>query len=254
MHEAQERLSRHAEDLENQVTERTASLRETTEQLETFCYTIAHDLRSPLRAQQSFAQVLLDDYKDVLDETGRDYAHRIINSAKRLDKLVNDLLAYSRLSRNELKFESVDLNKILHDVQTGLAEEIRDKKARVAVGPLASVLAYEPTLNLVITNLMANALKFVGPGVAPQIKVWSEPHGKCVRLWIEDNGIGIHSENTEKIFGVFQRLHSMEKYPGTGIGLAIVRKGIERMDGSIGVESKLGEGSRFWIQLPRANS
>lgn len=243
-------LQKAKEELEQRVLERTASLRETTEQLESFCYTIAHDLRSPLRAQQSFAQVLLDDYKNSLDEVGREYAQRIINSAQRLDKLVNDLLTYSRLSQEELRFQKVDLEKVVRDIQVQLVDEIKAQQAQVSVGPLLTVCAYEPTLNLVITNLVMNALKFVQPGVPAQIRIWSERREKFVRLWVEDNGIGIHSEHRHKIFGVFERLHPMDKYPGTGIGLAIVQKGVKRMDGRAGVESQPGQGSRFWIELP----
>jgi signal transduction histidine kinase len=122
------------------------------------------------------------------------------------------------------------------------------------VGKLHSVLAYEPTLNIIITNLLLNALKFIVPGEKPRITVWSEQVEGRVRLWVEDNGIGIHPDGLNKIFGVFQRLHPIDKYPGTGIGLAIVQKGIERMGGKVGVESDLGKGSRFWIQLPAAQS
>jgi two-component system CheB/CheR fusion protein len=248
---AEAALQKAKEDLERRVEERTASLRETTEQLETFCYTIAHDLRSPLRAQQSFAQVLLEDYKDKLDETGLNYLQRILASAGRLDKLVNDLLAYSRISRSEILSREIDLGKVVGEVQGHLADDIQNQKGRVTVGPLLSVCAYEPTLHLVITNLMANALKFVAPGATPDIHIWSEEKDSFVRLWVEDKGIGISPEHIEKIFGVFQRLHPMDKYPGTGIGLAIVRKGVERLGGRVGVESEPGKGSRFWIELKK---
>lgn len=243
-------LQRAKDELELRVAERTHSLQETTEQLETFCYTVAHDLRSPLRAQQSFAQVLLDDYKQSLDETGQEYARRILASAARLDKLVNDLLTYSRLSRSELKFEKVSLEKVVTDVRAVLHDEIQKHDAFLTVRPLHSVCAYEPTLNLVIMNLLTNALKFVKAGQAPQVEIWSEHHDGVIRLWVVDQGIGISPENTDKIFGVFQRLHPINKYPGTGIGLAIVQKAVTRMGGKVGVESELQKGSRFWIELP----
>jgi PAS domain S-box-containing protein len=249
---AEAELQKAKEDLEQRVLERTASLRETTQHLEAFCYTIAHDLRSPLRAQQSFAQVLLEDYKDSLDPMGREFVQRIINSAKRLDRLVEDLLAYSRLSRSDLEFENVDLEKVVREVQISLAHEINNREATLSTGPLLPVSAYQPTLQLVITNLISNALKFAKTDERPQIRIWSEPRDGSVRLWVEDNGIGMSMENTKKIFGVFERLHPMDKYPGTGIGLAIVHKGVERMGGRAGVESEPGKGSRFWIELPQA--
>jgi PAS domain S-box-containing protein len=248
---AERALQRAKNELEQRVAERTASLQETTQQLEAFCYTIAHDLRSPLRAQQSYAQVLLEDYKNVLDEAGQEFALRIIKSAERLDKLVDDLLTYSRLSRNELNYEKVDLDKVVNEMLGHFADEIKKQQATVSVDPLLSVCAYEPTLNLVISNLFANALKFVKPGVPPQIHIWSESRENFIRLWVEDNGIGIDPEHRTKIFGVFERLHLIDQYPGTGIGLAIVHKGVERMDGRIGFESELGKGSRFWIELPK---
>jgi signal transduction histidine kinase len=249
---AEKELQQAKDELELRVQERTASLQETTEQLETFCYTVAHDLRSPLRAQQSFAQVLLDDYKNSLDEMGQEYARRILGAAARLDKLVNDLLTYSRLSRSELKFEKVSLDKVFSDVQTALHDDIQRNAALVTVQPLHFVRAYEPTLNLVLTNLLTNALKFVEPGAEPRVQIWSEQHGNIIRLWVADNGIGISPENADKIFGVFQRLHPINKYPGTGIGLAIVQKAVTRMGGQVGVESELEKGSRFWIELPAA--
>ncbi|MDB6027482.1 MAG: putative Histidine kinase [Verrucomicrobiales bacterium] len=235
--------------LELRVKERTASLEETTKQLETFCYTIAHDLRSPLRAQQSYAQLLLDDYNDRLDPHGRQYAERIIKSAQRLDQLVNDLLTYSRITRDQLKFTPVDLNLVVQAIQGHLEDEIKRCRAILSISPLHIVFGYEPTLDIVITNLITNALKFVAPDVHPHVRIWSESKGPLVRLWVEDNGIGISPDHQLKIFGVFQRLHKIDEYPGTGIGLAIVQKGVERMGGTVGVESQPGKGSRFWIDF-----
>ena len=240
------------EELERRVDERTASLRETTEQLETFCYTIAHDLRSPLRAQQSFASVLLSDYGSQLDDTGRNYLQRIIASAERLDKLVADLLSYSRLSREQLTFTKVDLAKLVVEVSSQLNGELSSGNAKISIGQLHKVNAHAPTLHTVLTNLLTNALKFVAPDATPDVRIFSEQRDSVVRIWVEDNGIGISPENIEKIFGVFQRLHPKNVYPGTGIGLAIVQKAVERMGGRAGVESELDKGSRFWIDLPAA--
>ena len=240
--------------LEQKVAERTASLRETTQQLETFCYTIAHDLRSPLRGQQSFAQILLEDYGESIDAKGKTYLERIVASARRLDTLIVDLLAYSRLAREDLKFDRVDLKAVVKDVEDQLSEQINSAHGVVTIGKLHAIKGHPATINLLVTNLVTNALKFVRDGVPPRVKVFSEHHGDFVRLWVEDNGIGIQAENVQKIFGIFQRLHSANAYPGTGIGLAIVQKGVERMNGRVGVESVFGEGSRFWIELPAATN
>jgi two-component system CheB/CheR fusion protein len=249
---AQDELQKAKEELEQRVLDRTASLQETTEQLETFCYTIAHDLRSPLRAQQSFAQILLDDYRNALDEEGRDYAQRIVSSALRLDMLVHDLLTYSRLSRSELKFGAVDLQALVEDVELALVDQIKAKNATISRGHLFPVQAHAPTLEFVLSNLFGNAFKFVQSGVQPRVNIWSELRGEFVRVWIEDNGIGIAPEHQHRIFGVFERLHTTDVFPGTGMGLAIVKKGVERMHGRVGLESQPGKGSRFWIELPKA--
>ncbi|MFN7140421.1 MAG: sensor histidine kinase, partial [Limisphaerales bacterium] len=178
--------------------------------------------------------------------------YRITRSAQRLDALVNDLLSYSRITRGKLAFDTVALDKVLPDVQTSLCELLRG--AKLHIGPMFTVSAHESTLHLVITNLLSNAVKFVAPGVVPEVKVWAEERGEMIRLWVEDNGIGINAAGLAKIFGVFERLHPINVYPGTGIGLAIVKKAVERMGGSVGVESEPGKGSRFWIELRRGDA
>jgi signal transduction histidine kinase len=238
-------------DLERRVMERTESLKETRDQLETFCYSIAHDLRAPLRAMQGFSQALLEDFGSRLDADGRDYAQRISGAAHRMDALVMDLLNYSRLSRQDLQFTAIELRPLLEGVLAEMAELVSQSNANIRLeGSFPTVTGHEPTLRLVLTNLISNAVKFVQTGVTPQVKIWSVDRKGRARLWIEDNGIGIAPEHQDRIFGVFERLQASEAFPGTGMGLAIVRKGIERMGGAVGVESELGVGSRFWIELP----
>jgi PAS domain S-box-containing protein len=238
------------ETLEQRVLERTTQLEEANEELQAFAYSVSHDLRAPLRAMQGFAEALLEDYENILDELGKEYATRIVTSAQRLENLIQDLLAYSRLSRSDLELKVIDLTTIMSEAMTQLEAEIEQTQAQVNIqSPLPNAIAHRPTLVQVITNLLTNAMKFVDEGVSPQIKVWAEIHGECVRLWVEDNGIGICPEHQKRIFRVFERLHGMETYPGTGIGLAIVRKGIDRMGGFVGVESQLGQKSSFWIEL-----
>ena len=142
---------------------------------------------------------------------------------------------------------------MLAEVRAALAESVRDSHAQVEVeGPLPPVIGHRPTLVQVVTNLLSNAVKFVPPGVPPKVRVRAERRGELVRLWVEDNGIGLAPEHRDRIFKVFERLHGEETYPGTGIGLAIVKKGVERTGGRAGVESDDGRGSRFWVELPRA--
>jgi signal transduction histidine kinase len=242
-----------AESLEQRVVLRTAQLEETNQALQAFAYSVSHDLRAPLRAMQGFSEALLDDYGDRLDETGRDYARRVVAAAERMDRLISDLLSYSRVSRTEMTPQNVPLDTAVGEARQGLETALRERGGAIRVdGPLPPVKAHRPTLVQVIANLLGNALTFTAPGVAPRVRVWAEPRNGQVRLWVEDNGIGIAPEHHERIFRVFERLHGIESYAGTGVGLAIVRKGVERMGGQVGVESAPGAGSRFWIELPRA--
>ena len=239
--------------LEDQVRERTAELEERNDELEAFGYSISHDLRAPLRAMQGFSQALLEDCGDRLDAMGREYAERIVAGAKRMDELIRDLLAYSRVSRAELKLVRVPLTPVAHSALAELSGALRARNARVDVDEaLPAVMGHPATLSQVLTNLLGNGLKFVPPERTPELRVHAERHNGLVRVWVEDNGIGIAPEHQARIFRVFERLHSNDDYPGTGIGLAIVRKAVERMGGQVGVESSLGHGSRFWVELQPA--
>lgn len=239
--------------LNAELLERAEDLEASFKEMEAFSYSVSHDLRAPLRAVQGFAQALLEDYGAKLDPAGQDFAKRIVAAASRMDKLIQDLLAYGRLSRSELNPKPISLNKILEETISQIQTQIHESHAQITViKPLPTVFGHRPTLVQVVENLLSNAIKFVSPGTPPQIRVRAEPHNHKMRLWIEDNGIGLPAEHAERIFRVFERLHGVETYPGTGIGLAIVKKGMERMGGATGVESELEKGSRFWIELPQA--
>ncbi|MDB6110452.1 MAG: Two-component hybrid sensor and regulator [Pedosphaera sp.] len=249
---AREQLRDYAEYLEKRVDERTATLRESVQSLEGVLYHVAHDLRAPLRAMQGLTTLLLEEYAPHFDAEGREYAQRIVDAASRMDVLIRDLLAYGRLGHVHLPVQRLELERLLDSILNQLSFDIAAKSAAVEVQrPLAPVRANETVLRQMLTNLLENALLYVPPGVAPRIRIWSETDAETVRLSIQDNGIGIDPEHYERIFKVFERLHRVEEYPGTGIGLAIVIKGAERMGGRVGVESEPGKGSRFWVELPR---
>jgi signal transduction histidine kinase len=207
-------------------------------------YSVAHDLRAPLRSLQSFADLLQEDYGLAFDATAQDYLQRIRRNATRMDTLIRDLLAYSHLSATEFQRQPVALDAIVSVVLADLADTIKASGAAIAVdAPLPAVLTHEPILVQVVLNLLTNALKFVAPGTPPVIRVRAECRAPDVRIWVEDNGLGIPAEHQERIFRPFERLHSGEHYPGTGIGLAIVRRSLERLGGAAGggVSSRGGQ-------------
>jgi PAS domain S-box-containing protein len=238
--------------LEQRVEERTRALEEVNAELNAFAYSVSHDLRAPLRAMEGFARILLDDYAPSLDDDAQRYAKRIVDAAGRMEALINDLLAYSRMSRAELRLNAMDLGRIVGRA----VEEVRENAPGAAevrwmvAADHPNVIGEPAALMQVLINLLSNAVKFSALDRVPEVTVTAEKRGGYVRLTIADNGIGIAPEHRERIFRVFERLHGQESYPGTGIGLAIVRKAMERMNGRCGVESTLGAGSRFWIELP----
>ena len=246
-------IERHksSEELERLVNERTASLREAIGQMEEFSYSVSHDLRAPLRAIHGFADAVLEDYGDQVGAEGKSYLERIVQNSTRMERLMNDVLTYSRVSRREVCLEPVCLDKLVRDTVRHYPEF--DAAQIVIEASLSDVLGHEPSLSQAIGNLLNNAVKFVLPGKAPRIVIRTEQTGDKVRLWIEDNGIGIKPEYQSRLFGMFERIHPEGAYEGNGIGLAIVRKAVERMGGQVGVESDGCHGSQFWIQLRAVN-
>jgi PAS domain S-box-containing protein len=237
---------------ESALRKTSDELAEKNGQLETFSYSISHDMRAPLRSMQGFAHVLLEDYGDKLEAEPKSYLERIVSSANQLDRLIHDVLAYSRLSRDQNEAATFDLDKMVRDmVET--YPNLRDANIEI-VASSAQVRGYGVALGQCISNLLNNAIKFVPAGRVPCIKVWTEPTNGRLRLWVQDNGIGILLKDQERIFEIFSRVHSNEVYEGTGIGLSMVKKAVEKMGGRVGVESELGCGSRFWIELESAKA
>lgn len=238
-------------DLERRVDERTRQLQETIKELHAFTYSIAHDLRAPLRHVHGFSQRLL---AAASDEGSKSYARRIMATSEGMDAMIKDLLTYSRLTLEDLKLSPVSLEAALAKAKAAVEGEMKARGADLVIeGGLPAVMGHEAALIQAITNLLSNAVRFTAAGAAPRVRVKAEVRGKQARLWVEDNGIGIAPEHQERIFGIFQRLNKAEDYPGTGIGLAIVRRALERMHGRSGVVSAPGKGSRFWIELEKAD-
>lgn len=252
---AKAKLSDYATTLESKVEERTADLKASLQSLEKVLYHVAHDLRAPLRAIQGFVTLLLEEYAPHFDDEGRAYGHRVVDATTHMDVLIRDLLDYGRLGHVKLPIQQVDTERVVAAALRQLSNEIAAKGAVVKVRrPLALVMANETVLGQVLSNLLSNALMYVAPGISPRIEIYAEITGSNVRLSIKDNGTGIRPEYHEKIFQVFERLQATEDAGGTGMGLAIVSKGVQRMKGRTGVESEPGKGSRFWVELPMASN
>ncbi|MDX1952900.1 MAG: ATP-binding protein [Verrucomicrobiota bacterium] len=249
---ANARLAAQTEELESHIRERTAKLQETVAELEAFSYSVSHDLRSPLRAMNGYAQLLLDDYASNLNEEALEYLRRIKSSGARLDQLIQDILAYSRLSRSPIELKAVNLDELLEQIVHQQRHFISPDSRIELQQPLGIVLGHEASLTQVFLNLIGNAVKFVKPGDRPFVQIRSHQSGGFVRVEVQDAGIGINPEHHGRIFGIFEKLHSAETYSGTGIGLAIVKRAVIRLNGELGVESLPGEGSLFWIKLPAA--
>ncbi|MBL9211674.1 MAG: response regulator, partial [Opitutaceae bacterium] len=250
LRETQAQLAEHAQRLEERVQERTARLQETISELESFSYSISHDMRAPLRAMQSFAQILAEDCGDRIGPDGKDYIRRIIGASDRMDRLIQDVLTYSRVTRTEVSLVPVDVESLVDGIRETYPQ-FQPPQARIEIRrPIARVVGNEASLTQCLANLIGNAIKFVAPGVTPHVEIWSEVYGDRVRLYVRDNGIGIDPDAHEKIFHIFYQLD--RSYPGTGIGLAVVRKAAERMGGRIGLESAPGRGSTFHLDLAKA--
>jgi PAS domain S-box-containing protein len=251
LQEAKERLAAANQDLEKRIETRTASLKEAVAQMEEFSYTVSHDLRTPLRGMAIYSAALMEDYSANLPPEAVHYLKRIADNAALLDKMILDVLTFSRIARAELRLEVISLNRLLAEF-TEQYKTVPPPRAELQVGQLLDVMGHKPSLIQIISNLLNNAAKFVPAGVAPKVRIWTERRDSEVRLWVEDNGIGIPPEYQHRLFGMFERVHPHLSYEGSGVGLAIVRKATERMGGKAGVESDGVNGSRFWIQLPAA--
>jgi PAS domain S-box-containing protein len=249
---AKNEVARHACQLEQVVKDRTSELRETIGELEGFSYSVSHDMRAPLRAMQSFAQFLVDEYGTNLDQRGVNYLHQIMRSAVRLDRLIQDVLSYTKILHAKLPVEAVDLDRLVRDILETFPNEHAIKPDIQILGTLPLVMGNQALLAQCVSNLLSNGAKFVPPGTTPHVEVSAETlEDDSIRLWFKDNGIGIAPENHERIFRLFERIHPIAEYEGTGIGLTIVRKATERMGAQVGFDSQPGKGSNFWIQLKK---
>jgi PAS domain S-box-containing protein len=247
---AEEKLIELNKNLEKYIKEIEAS----NQELEQFAYVASHDLQEPLRMITSFLTQLDKKYSTVLDERGKRYIDFAVDGAKRMRQIILDLLEYSRVGRTESQQEHVNLNVLIDEIKILCSKQINEKKAVITVAHLPTLISYETPLRQVFQNLISNALKYVKPNAASTtINISVQELNNEWQFAIADNGIGINKENFSKIFIIFQRLHSIEEFAGTGMGLAVTKKIIDTMGGCIWVESEEGVGSTFYFTLPKTN-
>lgn len=251
LHQRSAALEEEKRRLEATVQERTRHLERALADMEAFSYSVSHDLRSPMRSIIGYADILLEELGAALRPDARAHLERIRAAATRLDQLTSELLALAKVSGAKLETRAIALREAIGGV---VESSPRWSTADVSIsyeGCQHTVLGNHTLLNQVVQNLLENAVKFVAPNVKPRIRLWSEAHGDVVRLWIVDNGIGIAPADQQWLFHLLER-GTDHAYHGTGIGLAIVERAVAKMEGRVGVESEVGNGSRFWIELARA--
>jgi len=237
--------------LEERVAQRTQELREAVRDLESFSYSVSHDLRSPLRSIDGFANVLIEDYSEVLDDEGRRLLGIIVRNAQRMGQLIDDLLEFSRMGRKPLARSVTDLTGLASSILDELKESQPERTVLIELSDLPRAQADSSMLRQVLVNLLSNAWKFTRKVEAARIEVGSAEDGSHYRYWVKDNGAGFDMQYADKLFGVFQRLHRQEEFEGTGVGLAICHKIVSRHGGSIWAEAALGEGATFFFTLPK---
>jgi signal transduction histidine kinase len=275
LREARDRLADQAGELERLVAERTGKLRETLGELEAFSYSVAHNMRAPLRGMQGFARLLLDEHAGQLNPKAHSYLERIASSAVRMDTLIRDVLDYTQVLRGDARLTPVNLDRLVRDLMATYPDWQPPMSDVRLEGTLPFVLGHEGFLTQCVSNLVDNAIKFVATGVTPRVRIWAEDRthasdavrvpsdgeesaaggnsgAPTVRVWFSDNGIGIAPEDHDRIFRMFEHINPANELEGTGIGLTIARKAVERMGGRIDFESEPGAGSKFWIELKKA--
>lgn len=249
---AEDKFRRLTLELERRVQERTAQLEGTNKELEAFCYSVSHDLRAPLRTIRGFSEVLLEQYTDGLDERGQDFLRRTCDAGLQMDKLIEDLLKLSRVARGEIEQREINLSAIAQEIAGDLAKSEPQRTVEFAIAPGVAAKGDERLLRLVIDNLLRNAWKFTGKQTTARIE-FGRTNGEASPIFVRDNGVGFDMAYAGKLFGVFQRLHSQVEFEGSGVGLAIVQRVVNRHGGRVWAEAKLNDGATFYFTLPSGN-
>jgi light-regulated signal transduction histidine kinase (bacteriophytochrome) len=247
---AEEELRRHREHLEVMVAERTTELQEVNRELEAFSYSVSHDLRAPLRSIDAFARMIEEDYAERLDDEGRRLLQVIRDSAHDMGQLISDLLAFSRLSRKDLKVWRIGMSELVADARRQVEQAETGRAIRWNLGELPPAFGDEAMIREVLINLLANAVKFTRPRLEAAIGISGRVEGNDVVYSVTDNGVGFDMAYKDKLFCIFQRLHATTEFEGTGIGLALVQRIVQRHGGQVWAEGKVNEGATFYFTLP----
>lgn len=249
---AEKEIERHNIELEERIRERTAELEGKNKELETFAYSVSHDLKAPLRGIDGYSRLLQEDYGQKLDEEGLTFLNNVRQATVQMNQLIDDLLAYSRIERRTWQVVELDLREMIDTILSSYTDEIANRRITLKIADIPVTVASDPEgVNMVLRNLLANAFKFTREVTSPLIEVGGKETGDSVLLWVRDNGIGFDMAFSDLIFEIFQRLHRSEEYSGTGVGLAIVKKAVERMGGRIRAESEPDKGAVFYFEIPR---
>lgn len=240
-------------ELNNQLLEEQKKLEDANQELEAFAYSVSHDLRVPLRAIDGFSRILVEDYQDELDDEGRRLISIIRDNTKKMGQLIDDILQLSRAGRQEINLTQLDIESIFQNVFNELKQSNEDRNIVLEMEPLPEVYADRTLLQQVISNLLSNSFKFTNTRETAEIKVGFEVGKNEYIYYVKDNGVGFNMKYSDKLFGLFQRLHGQNEFDGTGVGLSIVQRIIRRHGGDVWAEGKVDEGATFYFSLPIPN-
>jgi len=238
------------DELEQKVIERTSQLESVNKELESFSYSVSHDLRAPIRAINAYTKILMEDYSEKFDTDGTKVLHSIIRNSKKMGELIDDLLAFSKLGRKQVTVSEIDMMALVNQVREELLFDEGELIPEFNVSMLSPAKGDQSLIKQVWINLISNAIKYSRNQPAIHIEIGAYEKNNEVVYYVKDNGAGFDMQYYDKLFGVFQRLHSQEEFEGTGIGLAIVQKIVHRHNGTVWAESTLNEGACFYFSLP----